>query len=141
MAVRAEPDLSEWPDVLRRVAEACGLAAALTLARSHGGRELYVPLPEGIDEGHPLAQTLGLATARKAASVLSHGKLIIPMGPFTSQARRKVALRKMKAEGRTIREQAAALGLHQRTVERHHQNDREAGTAAPGPQPSLFDQD
>ncbi len=118
---------ADWPELLQRVAEACGVGAALSLAGTYGGREIYIPQPDAIDEAHPLALALGLATARTIAGVLSPGKIVIPMGPASSVRRRAAALRRMRREGTTNAEQARRLGIHVRTVEMRHQRDRERG--------------
>lgn len=132
-------DTSMWPEVLQHAAEACGTGPALQLAAAYGGREIYVPRPEGIDEGHHLALTLGLATARSLAAALGAGRLIVPMGPTSTTAKRREAMRRMRREGVPIRRQAEVLGLHQRTVEIRHQRDREAGQADdPNGQTDLF---
>lgn len=131
---------SDWPELLQRVADACGAGVALSLANAYGGRELYVPQADAIGEDHPLALTLGLAAARAVAEVLSAGKIVIPMGPTSSVRRRAAAMRAMRREGRTNAEQARALGLHVRTVEIRHQRDRERGLAEKKARdPGLFD--
>lgn len=129
-------NLSDWPELLQRVAEVCGAGVALSLASAYGGTEIYIPQADGIDEGHPLALTLGLAAARTVASVLSPGKIVIPMGPTSSVRRRKAAIRAMRREGRTNAEAARALGIHIRTVEIRHQRDRELGLDPQ--QPDMF---
>lgn len=118
---------ADWPELLQRVADACGGGVALSLAAAYGGREIYIPQADGIDEAHPLALTLGLAAARTVADILSPGKIVIPMGPTSSVRRRKAAMRAMRREGRTNAEAARALGIHIRTVEIRHQRDRELG--------------
>lgn len=118
---------ADWPELLQRVAETCGAGVALRLARTYGGREIYIPTPDAIDEGHHLAVSLGLASARQLAETLSHGKLIVPMGPTSSPQRRGAAIRRMKAEGKTNPQIAKALGIHLRTVEVRQQRDRERG--------------
>lgn len=123
------PIWADWPDVLQQVAEACGAGAALRLAASYGGRELYLPRPDAINEGHHLAVQLGLATARRVAETLREGKIVIPMGPTNSAARRAEAMRRMKRDGATIASTAKAVGLHERTVYRRHQLDRSAGVS------------
>ena len=138
MGVRTD-NLSEWPELLQRVAEACSPGVALSLAAAYGGRELYIPQADAIDEAHPLALTLGLATARTVAETLSAGKIVIPMGPTSSVRRRAAAMRAMRREGKTNAEQARALGIHVRTVEIRHQRDRELGLTDEPDQPGLFD--
>lgn len=131
---------AEWPELLQRVAECCGAGVALRLARTYGGREIYIPTPDAIDEGHHLAVSLGLASARQLAATLRTGKLMIPMGPTSSPKRRAAAIRRMKSEGRTNPQIAKALGIHLRTVEVRQQRDRERGlTARDGDTPDLFD--
>lgn len=130
---------SDWPELLQRVAEACSPGVALSLAATYGGREIYIPQADAIDEAHPLALTLGLATARTVAATLSPGKIVIPMGPTSSVRRRAAAMRAMRREGKTNAEQARALGIHVRTVEIRHQRDREMGLEEEPDQPGLFD--
>ena len=102
---------------------------ALRLAATYGGRELYVPRPEAIDEGHPLALHLGLATARQVATVLGSNRIIIPLGPLSSVERRKQAMRQMRIEGKSNGQVAKVLGIHRRTVELRAQVDRRLGLA------------
>lgn len=127
------PSWADWPDLLQRVAEDCGAGAALTLAASYGGRELYVPRPEAIDETHHLALHLGLATARRIAMVLGSNRIIIPLGPASTVERRKLLIRKMRLEGVSNGRVAKALGIHRRTVELRHQVDRRLGLTAKDP--------
>lgn len=134
------PSWAGWPDLLQRVAEDCGAGAALTLAASYGGRELYVPRPEAIDETHHMALHLGLATARRIANVLGSNRIIIPLGPASTVERRKMLMRKMRADGLSNGQVAKALGVHRRTVELRHQVDRRLGVTAKDPHTlDLFD--
>ncbi|PZO04003.1 MAG: hypothetical protein DCF29_10985 [Alphaproteobacteria bacterium] len=136
----AEPTWSDWPELLQQVAECCGAGVALRLARTYGGREIYIPTAQSIDEGHHLAISLGLASARQLADALRVGKLIVPMGPTSSPKRRAAAIRRMKSEGATNAAIAKTLGIHLRTVEVRHQRDRERGLTAPEDDtPDLFD--
>lgn len=125
------------PEVLARVAEACGIGAALNLAGSFGGRELYVPRPGSVSEDHPLAVALGLACARKAAAVLGHGKLLIPLGPASSVHRRNALYRRLRREKVSNSRIAEALGVHLRAVEARNQRARRAEDDEP--EPDLFD--
>lgn len=126
----SDPIWTEWPELLQRVAECCGAGVALRLARTYGGREIYIPTPDAIDEGHHLAVSLGLASARHMADVLRVGKLLVPMGPTSSPQRRAAAIRRMRSEGATNAAIAKTLGIHLRTVEVRQQRDREAGLIA-----------
>ena len=44
---------------------AIGLPAAMKLVENFGGRRLYLPLPENIDETNGIAQAIGVEAARK----------------------------------------------------------------------------
>lgn len=121
------PSWATWPELLQRVAECCGAGAALKLAATYGGRELYVPRPEAIDETHHLALHLGLATARRVAAELSTGRIMIPLGPVSTVERRKALMRMMRHEGKSNGQVAKALGVTRRAVEMRHQTDRRLG--------------
>lgn len=127
---------ADWPELLQRVADACGGGVALSLAASYGGREIYIPQADAIDEAHPLALTLGLATARTVAEVLSAGKITVPMGPTSTPKRRAALIRKLRREGQTYSAIAQRAGVHERTVYRRLQDDAESGANTT---PDLFD--
>ena len=132
------------PGVLQEIAEACGEAAALSMAAvgglgalsmaaRFGGRRVYIPRPEAIGEDHPLAQVVGLACARRMADVLVNDRVLIPLGPRAKPANRRQLYAKLKAEGRTNSYIAEALGVHLRTVGRYGLTDPRASN-----QPDLF---
>lgn len=112
MAVPDQDD--DLPGVLGEFAAVAGRAAALRLAADFGGTEVYVP--REVDAGHPLAKSLGLAAARKLVECFGHGRLLVPLGPFATGARRRQAIVRMLAERRPAREIARRLGCHIRTV-------------------------
>ena len=126
-------DLPHLPDLLMRVAEGESLEAALILARVWGGRPLYVPHPEHLREGHPMADALGLERARRVADIIGGGdSQIIPMG-VDNRARRVIeGLRRGWSHTRI----AAYAGVHVRTVERWAQRLR---CRTDDRQRSLFD--
>jgi len=134
-----EPTWADWPELLQRIAECCGAGVALRLASAYGGREIYIPTPDAIDESHHLALTLGLASARQIADTLRVGKIVIPMGPTTTRQKRADAIRRMRREGKSNPQIARALGIHLRTVELRHQVDRAIRAAAESETPDLFD--
>lgn len=118
---------ADWPELLRRIADGFGAGAALTFAATYGGREVYIPRASSIDETHHLAQALGLATARALAAEIGAGRLMVPLGPSSSVARRKALMRQMTAEKLSAGEIARALGMTRRAVEIRRQRDRELG--------------
>lgn len=112
MAVPEQDD--DLPGVLGEYAEVAGRAAAYRFAADFGGTEVYVPLEIGA--AHPLARSLGLAAARKLVECFGHGRLLVPLGPFATGARRRQAIVKMLDERKPVREIARRLGCHIRTV-------------------------
>lgn len=128
------PDL---PDLLARLAEACGEGVALKFAGEFGGREIYLPAPDRLTEEHPIAVLLGLKVAKVAAAALGpSGRLIVPLGPTSTQKRTRARIRALTGEGKPVGEIARVVGVHERTVYYRRAKDREA-TAERGP--DLFD--
>ena len=115
----ARPDES-WPEVLQRAAEIAGAPAAAGLARVFGGGELYIPRPEAIGEGHPLARAMGLAGARAFARELGgFGSTVsIPLGPNTYTSLRRAAVAELTDEGRSQPYIGRKLGMPDRSVRR-----------------------
>ena len=50
---------------LLNIIEAIGLPAAMKLVDNFGGRRLYLPLPENIDETNGIAKVIGVEAARR----------------------------------------------------------------------------
>ncbi len=56
------------------IIKAIGLPAAMKLVENFGGRRLYLPLPENIDDENPIAKAIGVQYARMLAEAWNrHG--------------------------------------------------------------------
>lgn len=106
------------PALLAEIAQVAGLDAALKLAETRGGTEIYVPAEA--PDGHWLAEAVG---AQAAAAICAHFtgsgpgcRLELPTGPAgtAAQIRRKVD--RMIAEGKSESQIALACGYTGRGV-------------------------
>lgn len=108
------------PKVLAEIAEVAGLDAALQLAQTRGGTEIYIPAACGPD--HWLTQAVGQdaaqAICRHFAGAGPGIRLELPLGPTGSAARARRTIDRLIAEGRSEREIALAVGCTGRTVRR-----------------------
>lgn len=62
--------------VIRQLVDAIGIGDTLELVRRWGGRELYVPTK--VEQGDPLALTLGLLTAQRLVGQYGGQRLQLP---------------------------------------------------------------
>lgn len=114
--------MADLPEVLERLKEAGGLDLARGFARAFGGRRVFVPAPEHLTLDHPLvkglaAEGLTLKDARLLAGELG-GYVDVPFGPFAGPARRRLAARRMLADGATKAQIAQACEMTERSVYR-----------------------
>jgi hypothetical protein len=109
----------QLPEVLREIAEAAGVEAALKVASEKGGTRAYFPAKPAPD--HWLSDLVGLDKARTIGKVLAPGQsgieLEVPMGPNMSQARRWKLIHNMAAS-HSKPAIARAAGCHYKTVQR-----------------------
>lgn len=105
------------PNLLRRLADSLGESAALRLARSFGGRRIYVPATP--DPKHSLAKILGHNLFQWLT--LSHGgdHVDVPLGSLASHHKQADLIRDLLANGLGLAEVAARAGCSTRTVRRH----------------------
>lgn len=119
--------MTKLPGFLADVERVAGLAAALSLAREHGGTRKMIPTPDNLGGDHWLVRCVGQEAAEKIAGHFaqqmasgndSGEKVLIPMGPTgtLAQARRRMA--EALAEGATVAEAARRAGMHERTAYR-----------------------
>ncbi|MCF4125021.1 transposase [Methylobacterium sp. SyP6R] len=124
------------PPILRSIADAAGLAAALKLAQAKGGTRIYVP--HRVTEGHWLAELVGLAAAQEIARLYAGENIDIPLGLTGSAQNARRAVREALDAGASVAQAARAAGVTERTV--YNLRSRE-GCRAPNPdQGSLFDE-
>ena len=102
------------PGVLREVAQAAGLAAALQLAGEFGGTEIWVP--EKLTPDHRLAVALGTEAAGAVVALYGRGHLLVPLGPLADAGRKRREIIAMIEKGRPAAEIARSLHCHVRTV-------------------------
>ncbi|KMO32497.1 helix-turn-helix domain-containing protein [Methylobacterium aquaticum] len=111
------------PPVLRTIADAAGVTAALKLAQARGGTRIYVP--RRVAEGHWLAELIGVEAARQVAKMYAGENVLIPLGlTGTVQNARRVA-RQALDEGASVTQAARVSGLTERTI--YNLRSREGG--------------
>ncbi|MGE0256893.1 MAG: helix-turn-helix domain-containing protein [Alphaproteobacteria bacterium] len=126
------PDIVALPGVLGQIEEAIGRPWALQLAGKLGGSEIYLATPERIGRTSPVVRAIGIDRARKLAEALGHGRLLIPLGPTSTEKQRRAAIRREIAAGLSNNAIAVKLHVHERTVR------RERDRLADGRQADLF---
>jgi hypothetical protein len=122
----AEPRRRRLIGVLVEIASVVGEDATWALVDRFGGQEIWVPSPERIEPGHPIAQALGIDTARRFCRRFEGPRLLIPIG-MPHGLRRAVdaqRVRELVAEGRPAASVARDAGCHLRTVWRHRRRLR-----------------
>ena len=115
--VKVDPQiLDALPGVLREVAQATGLGAALKLAGEFGGTEIWVP--EKMTPDHRLARALGIDAAAAVVALYGMGHLLVPLGPLADAGRKRREIMAMIEKSRPAAEIARVLRCHVRTVYR-----------------------
>ena len=106
------------PALLAEIAQVAGLEAALKLAETRGGTEIYVPADA--PAGHWLADTVGAQAAKAICSHFTGAgpgcRLELPTGPAGTMAQIRRKVDRMIAEGKSEREIALACGYTGRGV-------------------------
>lgn len=108
------------PGVLAQIAEIAGEDAALAVAASRGGTQVYIP--PAPDRDHWLSRLVGQKAALAIADRLTCGvggmRVDLPLGPKGAGARLRAKVDRMIAENRSERDIALATGYTIRTVRR-----------------------
>ena len=131
--------LPRLPGILAKIADVAGIDAALEVARARGGTDAYFPARPGAS--HWLTQAVGREAAIAICRVLVSGKgdkLLVPMGPTSSQAARWRRIHEMIDEGHSTRTVARAVGVDYSTVKRHKRGAVKTASATVA-QGDLFD--
>lgn len=103
---------STLPGILKDVEEVAGIAAALELARVHGGTEIKV----SDAEGSALVKVVGQKAAAELVDRLARGRVMVPMATVRGQKGRLAAAAEMMAKGASAEEAARACDIHSRTA-------------------------
>ena len=105
----AAPIMRGWPASLVEIAEVIGQPAALRLVDAYGGTVCYVP--QSVDAGHRLAQSIGLVAAGHLVARYGGEKVEVPVLHVARTRKAMIA----QAEG-GVAEIARALGVTRRWV-------------------------
>lgn len=103
--------------LLNRIAGIAGEKAAVILGHEKACRLIYIP--NTVSEGHWLAELIGLEPARALAEHFGSQKLLIPPVLNGSKRQRADAIARLSAEGLSLNEVAAILGVARSTVIDH----------------------
>lgn len=123
------------PPVLRTIADAAGVTAALKLAQARGGTRIYVP--HRVTDDHWLAELVGLAAAQEIARLYAGENIDIPLGLTGSAQNARRAAREALDAGASVAQAARAAGITERTV--YNLRSREGRRQNPD-QGNLFDE-
>ena len=100
------------PGVLGDIEAVAGTAAALQLAREHGGMQIRLS-PRS---GSALVRCVGPEAAAAIVERLGRGHLMVPMANVRGQRGRRAAAAELQAKGASAREAALACDIHTRTA-------------------------
>jgi len=116
------------PKLLADVAEALGTAAALRLARDHGGRILAVPKRPT----DAFVAKVGQELAAWLCENHGPGHVDVPLGPTGDRAERAARMHTAIVQGEgSASDLARRFGVAARTVKRHRANARVGDTDLP----------
>lgn len=112
------------PGILGEIADIAGKDAAYALLASHGG--LRIDIPAKAEPDHWLSLLVGLEAASKICEELRVGSpdgtvrgvrhVIIPLGPRSLQKAARRHLAEALRSGKTVRQAARQVGVHERTA-------------------------
>jgi hypothetical protein len=114
------------PGVLREIAEVTDVETALAVARTFGGKRLFIP--KEIELDHPLIQAIGIEPAWQISRRLGGDRHIIPSAVHLIRCKEA---RRLKALGFTNDEIGAQLGITRGQVGRLVSGRRWSGDEAP----------
>ncbi len=127
--------LSGLSPILREIAEASDLEAAMTLAGARGGQRVYFPTPDRLTDSHWIVKAIGWQRAQTVCTQMAARQIEMPLagtGIWPSIYR---AIDARLANGDSVNKIASALRISRRTVYRHKARSK----AHPcGAQASLF---
>lgn len=116
----------QLPPLLQEIADVVGIAAAIKLAEAKGGQRIFVP--DTIEDGHWLAELIGLDLARQLSFYLTHDggtHIDLPKGDRLRRAKRNDMIAEMLADGHSANYVASRFDLTRREIFRHKARQRE----------------
>lgn len=122
MTMPLDIGIKDLSGLLREVAEATSVTAALKLARAFGGTKIYIP--HRLPGGHALVDAAGRDAAEHLSSNYAGEILLVPLGPEADAGRKRRAIRERLADGHSNQRIARDLNCHVRTVERERERLR-----------------
>lgn len=123
------------PMILRQIAEASSLEAAMSLAAVKGGTRIYVP--RHLPEDHWLIGCMGKAGAEALARLYGGEDIVLPADPRRGQRARVRAIRRGIEQGAAADEVALACNVTRRQIFWHKAKMRASGNRR---QKDLFDE-
>jgi len=107
-------DIDHLPSSLKDLVDVIGLAATQKLVSVYGGLRIIVPVK--IPETHPLAELLGLETARKLSEHYALERIDLPNAKAAVQAVRDQKMQEEHRAGVSARKLAFQYRLTERRV-------------------------
>lgn len=133
-------DRAWMPPLLNRIADIAGERAAILIGTDRACRKIHIPNTVG--PGHWLAELVGLEAAQKISAEFGSQNLVIPPALKGSKRRRAQAIAALNAQGLSLNDVAAMVGVARSTVIDHRFKGRHAGQRIADPssddQGSLF---
>ncbi|MBY6243997.1 hypothetical protein [Methylosinus sp. Sm6] len=126
---------SSLPLILRQIAEASSLDAAMSLAAAKGGTRIYVP--RRLTDDHWLIACMGRDGARALAQLYGGEDIVLPADPRRGQHARVRAIRRGIAKGEAADEIAQACNVTRRQIFWHKARMRDRRDRR---QKDLFDE-
>lgn len=102
--------------LLDEIVEFAGFAAALELCRAWGGRVIYVPKLENMDQAHPIALAIGLTCARELSNRYGGEHLPIPAERNALLELRNRHIVAKYGAGSSVSALSAEYGIHRKMV-------------------------
>ena len=118
-------DIDGWPSVLRTIAEdeRLGRDTALRLSRAFGGTYIFVA--RNPSARSPVLREIGRTKCAALYDLFGSDRIMIPMGPLTSDRARRDAIARLLKAGRSHSFIARQVKVHLETVKRHARRTRD----------------
>jgi len=111
------------PELLRKLADDLGREHMLTLARTFGGTEIFVP--QKVQADSRLYRGVGQAVCEWLIEHYADSHVIVPMGPTCPHAVRLARVRALIRQGKKNDEIARLVSCHTKSVQRQRRRMQE----------------